>query len=76
MVDFKIANKSLEVDEKSREDEEGAEEFKDLSKTSAKSSYPEVITEPSHQVTNLNLQICLIINKNHLGDPWRYGLEG
>jgi len=49
VVDLKIPNKSLEVNEKSREDEEGAEEFKDLSKTSAKSSYPEVITEPSHQ---------------------------
>ena len=75
MVDLKIANKSLEVDEKSREDEEGAEEFKDLSKTSAKSSYPEVITEPSHQVTRLNLQI-LNNFQFHLGDPWRYGLEG
>lgn len=76
MVDLKIPNKSLEVNEKSREDEEGAEEFKDLSKTSAKSSYPEVITEPSHQVTHLNLQICLTIKNFHLGDPWRYGLEG
>ena len=73
MVDLKIPNKSLEVNEKSRENGEGAEEFKDLSKTSAKSSYPEVITEPSHQVTRLNLQI---FNNFHLGDPWRYGLEG
>jgi len=48
-------NKSLEVKEKQAAkhlDEDGngsSDQFKDLSKTSAKSSYPEVVTEPSHQ---------------------------
>ena len=58
VVDFKTGtpNKSLEVKEKQvakhlGEDGKGSlDQFKDLSKTSAKSSYPEVVTEPSHQV--------------------------
>jgi len=55
VVDLKseTPNKSLEVKEKQAakqvEDETEANQFKDLSKTSAKSSYPEVVTESSHQ---------------------------
>ena len=58
MVDLKTEtpNKSLEVKEKQAEKQPEAEvqsdQFKDLSKTSAKSSYPEVVTESSPQVNH------------------------
>ena len=73
-------NKSLEVKEKQAAkqlDEDGkgsSDQFKDLSKTSAKSSYPEVVTEPSHQV-NLISTIHLLLT-NFPGNSWRYGLQG
>ena len=59
-------NKSLEVKEtqaaKQLEDETGANQFKDLSKTSAKSSYPEVVTESSHQVNLFkNTYVCKFV---------------
>ena len=56
VVDLKTEtpNKSLEVEEKQAakkpEAEASSNQFKNLSKTSAKSSYPEVVTESSHQV--------------------------
>ena len=54
VVDLKTEtpNKSFEVKEKQPEDEAQSNQFKDLSKTSAKSSYPEVVTESSHQVNH------------------------
>ena len=59
MVDLKTdetPDKSLEVNAKRLEDKAGLNQFKDLSKTSAKSSYPEVVTESSHQVKPLEFQ--------------------
>ena len=58
MVDLKTKTpkKSLEMKEKQAEKKLEAEvqsdQFKDLSKTSAKSSYPEVVTESSPQVNH------------------------
>ena len=45
-------DKSLEVNKNKKQvkNEAGSDQFKNLSKTSAKSSYPEVVTESSHQV--------------------------
>ena len=55
VVDLKseeTPDKSLEVNKNKKQvkNEAGSDQFKDLSKTSAKTSYPEIVTESSHPV--------------------------